>query len=76
MRQTSWKLTEWNEYFANKAGVKLPLMSHQDVLDGINWLRGKNYPKPSDCPGKDCPDFRPACNLGTCKIAVMMCGDF
>jgi hypothetical protein len=74
-----WKLREWNDFFARQHLTKLPPMTEEEIQEAINYLREHNYPKPDDCPlGTEyqCPQERPACHLGICKIAVMMCGDF
>ena len=42
----------------------------------IEMMRENNYPIPMDCPGSECRDLRPACKLGICKIAALICGDF
>ncbi len=42
----------------------------------IEAFRMNNYPIPQDCPGDRCRDLRPACKLGICKIAILICGDF
>ncbi len=42
----------------------------------IEKFRVNNYPIPQDCPGDRCRDLRPACKLGICKIAILICGDF
>ena len=39
-------------------------------------LRKNNYPIPIDCLKNKCPQQQPACQLGTCVIAVKICGDF
>lgn len=75
-KRSQWSLVEWNQEFSSKVGAKLPPLSQEEVKEGIRYLRDNMYPKPTDCPGIDCPDWRPACSLGTCKIAVGMCGDF
>jgi hypothetical protein len=69
----SWQLKEWNELFT--AGYDPP-MSQEEINNAIRYLRANNYPKPEDCPGQECPDYRPACLLGICHIVVRMCGDF
>ena len=70
-----WRLDEWNAHFAPDITEEIP-MSKEEILKAITYLRSNNYPKPEDCPGKPCPDYRPACSLGICRIAVGMCGDF
>jgi len=74
-RRKSWRLNEWNETFA-RGNLKNTPMSREEVRDGIRFLRSNNYPKPEDCPEESCPDFRPACKLGICHIAVGLCRDF
>ena len=69
-----WELKIWNDQYSK--GEVLPPMTAQEIADAIMYLRAKNYPKPSDCPERECPKYRPACRLGICNIAVGMCGDF
>lgn len=71
-----WKLIDWNEYYASKAGIKLPPLTQKEITNAINFLRKYNYPKPTDCPNQECPKFRPACKLNVCHIATVMAGDF
>lgn len=70
-----WHLKIWNQAFADP-NEQLPPMSNQEITEAIDYLRKNNYPKPEDCPSQHCRDFRPACNMGVCRIAVGMCGDF
>ena len=42
----------------------------------ITQLRENNYPIPQDCQKEKCQSYRPACQLGICKLAVVLCGDF
>ena len=76
IERVSWKLTEWNEHFAQESDQRLPPMTKEEINFAIEWLRSKNYPKPEDCPWENCPNLRPTCKLGICQIAVGMCGDF
>ena len=69
----SWKLKEWNGLYGDD---KMAPMTSKEIYMAIKHLRDSNYPKPVDCPETDCPDYRPACILGICRIAVGMCGDF
>lgn len=50
-------------------------LKEKETVD-TTLLRDKLYPVPSDCPGESCPECRPACALGICKIAVELCEDF
>ena len=75
-KRESWKLSEWNEYFAQLAGVEGPVMTQEEIFASVDWLRKNNYPKPTDCSDQSCSDYRPACKLGICYVAVQMCGDF
>jgi len=68
----SWKLKEWSNFY-----LSAKKMTDEEIEEAIKFLRNNNYPKPVDCPGKECPaGFRPACRLGICKVAVMLCGDW
>ncbi len=67
---TRWKLIEWLE-----TGEDRPPMSEKEIQTAIKFLRDNNYPKPADCPEAQCHEHRPACELGVCKIAVVLCGD-
>ena len=71
----TWRLDEWNAKFSPDTIEDIP-MSKEEILKASLWLRDNNYPIPEDCPWETCPDFRPACRLGICRIAVGMCGDF
>lgn len=71
----SWRLDNWNAQYA-KDDLRLITMSQEEIRQAIKYLRGNNYPKPEDCPDGDCQVCRPACQLGICRIAVGMCGDF
>ena len=74
---TKWRLDEWNFAFSKTGTNKdLPPMSEKEILTAKKFLREKHYPKPEDCPGKECSQFRPACEMSVCKIAVGICGDF
>jgi len=75
-KMTTWRLDEWSEYFARRSGKSLPPMTEQEQKEAVAFLRGHHYPKPEDCPGADCPKFRPACGLGICQIASGLAGDF
>ena len=66
-----WYLREWTEI----SQIKEP-MSDEEIKQAINFLRKNNYPIPKDCLGDYCPGKRPACSLGTCYVAVRLCGDF
>lgn len=68
-----WKMSEWNQVYST---VPLPPMTNEEIQEGIAFLRSHNYPKPTDCPKQECPKYRPACQLGICRIAVGMCRDF
>lgn len=70
----SWKLHEWNNYYAENQN--LPVMTNAEIKKAKKYLRENNYPKPEDCPSAECLEYRPSCKLGICKIAVKMCGDF
>jgi len=72
-QRVSWRLDEWNDRFAK---VPTKPMTPAEIDAAIKFLRDFNYPVPEDCPGEACPEWRPACKLGICKIAVDMCGDF
>jgi len=47
-------------------------MTEEEIEAAIKFLRDFNYPVPEDCPGPACPEWRPACKLGICKIAAEM----
>ena len=51
-------------------------MTPKEIADMMAFLRHDLYPVPADCPKEKCPEHRPACSLGVCKIAVQFCGDF
>jgi hypothetical protein len=71
-----WRVTEWSEYFAKKAGLRLPPMTANEIAVAITGLRSNDYPKPIDCPGEEgCPKFRPTCRVGICNVALGLCGD-
>jgi len=72
-KRGTWRLDEWNDRFAK---VPTKPMTEEEIEIAIKFLRDFNYPVPEDCPGEACPEWRPACKLGICKIAVDMCGDF
>ena len=72
----NWKLSVWCKDFLDEESKKLPPMSKEEIMKGMEFLRKHNYPKPADCKGKDCKEYRPACQLSVCKIAVELCGDF
>jgi len=72
-QRASWRLDEWCDHFAK---VPTKPMTEEEIEAAIKFLRDFNYPVPEDCPGPACPEWRPACKLGICKIAVEMCGDF
>ena len=73
MNKKTWKLKDWNRIYGS---LTLPLMTKKEIDDAIFFLRENHYPKPSDCPERECPKDRPACSLGICNIAIGMCGDF
>ena len=68
-----WKLKDWLE----QGQKDKPPMTEEEIRAGIKFLREHNppYPKPEDCPGEECREYRPACKV-TCKIAMVMCGDW
>lgn len=70
-----WRLDEWNAHFAKNWKKDTP-MTKEEVQNAIRFLRENDYPKPEDCPWKNCPNLRPTCKLSICQIAVGMCGDF
>jgi len=52
-----------------------------DNVDGLStgireFLKLTGYPAPEDCPKEGCKEYRPACLVGVCKIAVCLCGDW
>jgi len=51
-------------------------MTEEEKIAGIKFLRDDDYPKPEDCPTTLCKEYRPACKLGICKIAIVMPGDW
>ena len=69
-----WKVKEHCQQFTGKD--YLPPMTDAEIKRATQQLRKANYPKPTDCPERQCPEFRPACQLGICKIAVQLCGDW
>jgi len=71
----AWKLEEWNEHYCRQSGKELAVMSEEDIEAAVVWLRNNRYLKPEDCPEKNCDDYRLACTLGVCYIAIQMCGD-
>ena len=70
-----WKLSVWCNEFA-RLDNPLPPMTEEEKQAGIKHLRDNSYPKPDDCWEQDCPEYRPACMLGICKIAVCLAGDW
>ena len=68
---TEWGIDEWTDLSDNP----IPMTS-EETQDAIQFLRANMYPKPVDCPMETCPGFRPACYLGTCYVAIRLCGDF
>jgi uncharacterized CHY-type Zn-finger protein len=80
--RTSWKLSEWNEYF-KPADSSLPPMAPEEIVQAVVWLTNNNYPVPEDCPALitrldkpnvPCPAFRPSCLIfGICRAAKGMC---
>lgn len=70
----TWRLDEWVEEFVRDKS--LPPMSAQEISDAIWFLKDHYYPVPEDCPGEACTEYRPACMLKICKIAVVMAGDW
>lgn len=71
VEQDGWTLSEWREQ-----GQKMLPMTEEEIENAVAYLRSKNYPKPKDCPESNCKEYRPACTLGVCKIAVMLTGDW
>ena len=70
----NWRLSEWNcKYSNDKSAIH---MTQNEIQSGISWLRLNKYPKPVDCPGYECSKYRPVCDMGICRIAIGMCGDF
>jgi hypothetical protein len=69
----SWKLSEWIEGFRE---AQLPSMTSKEIAEAIAYLRGHQYCAPTDCTKESCLEYRPACSLGICKIAICMCGDW
>ena len=81
MAVKSWKLSGWldkprNWNLTNFKDQNPQPMTEEEIEAGIKFLRDGNYPKPDDCPQSSCPEYRPACQLGICKIAVCLCGDW
>lgn len=70
---TTWRLDLWNVFYS-KDSVLNP-MTKPEIEDAIIFLRVNNYPKPEDCPLELCVDYRLACKIGICSIALGMCGD-
>ena len=79
--RTTWKLSEWNEYFKPKDSP-LPELTSEELVQAAVWLTNHNYPIPEDCPTtpggkaiqKPCPAFRPACLIfHICRAARGMC---
>lgn len=68
-----WKLSKWNDVYT-KCGRES--MTNDEIDAAILYLRQHKYPRPEDCSMAECSQFRPACAIGFCKIAVDMCGDF
>jgi len=73
MAVKTWELAEWVDSPDNS---KLPPMTEEGKIAGIKFLRDDDYPKPEDCPATLCKEYRPACKLGICKIAIVMPGDW
>ena len=71
MNPKGWKVYEWTGLSKN-----VEPMSIEEIQEAVAYLRKNNYPKPLDCPGKDCPGLGPACGLGICYVAIRLCGDF
>ena len=70
----TWTLENWCQSFSKNH--TLSPITKKEIVDNIKLLQQNNYPIPSDCPKTKCPKHRLACNLGICKIAVCLCGDF
>jgi len=71
----TWKLSDWCRSFSPKIDNR-PDMTNEEIETAIKFLRDNYYPKPTDCSMEYCKEFRPACKLGICKIAVLMSGDW
>ncbi len=72
--KVKWRLDILNAKFSE--GKELPPMTEQEIKSAIAELRKNNYPKPEDCPERECSVYRPACKMGICRIAVGMYKDF
>ena len=75
MNDKGWTLEVWREYFLRAAGIDLPPITPGEIESARVYLRDRNYPIPLDCPGTKCNNYRPACRVKVCKIAIDMCGD-
>lgn len=76
-----WKVYEWTGWSMDgpdkeKRNEDLPSMDPEETMAAIKYLREHHYPVPEDCPKEQCPSFRPACSLGICHVATVLCGDF
>lgn len=71
---TEWKRGKWsNSFYAFQAH-----MSNEEIKEAIQYLRDNHYPRPADCTTDimhDCKDYRRACRLKICFVAVKLCGD-
>ncbi len=71
MEITEWRISEWTDLSKNP----IPMTS-EEIREAIQFLRKNYYPRPADCQMQKCPGYRPACHLGTCYVAIRLCGDF
>lgn len=67
----NWRIDDWTATSKNKNP-----MSKEEIKEAVKYLRKNNYPRPEDCKMQECQGYRPSCNLGTCYVAVRLCGDF
>jgi hypothetical protein len=46
----------------------------QDKYDStLQEIEQAGYPKPDDCFGEMCLKWRPACKIGICRVAILLC---
>lgn len=66
--QETWYISEW------LAWDNLSDERREAILELIE--NSPEYPRPRDCPGSNCSEYRPTCILGVCKVAMIICEEW
>jgi hypothetical protein len=68
-----WNIAQFKEWVEQDDLLPEVQIVYETTLKEIE---AANYPKPDDCFEEMCLKFRPTCQLGICRIAIILCDPY